>query len=83
MKLRAHTADIEVPETADEKDAFVSTEIKMAINTLPEKIRITIVMFYVEQFSIKEIKLILHIPEGTVKSRLEKGRKLLKIEMDV
>lgn len=84
MKLRwSHTTDIKVPETEDGKDAFVSTEIKMAINTLPEKIRITIVMFYVEQFAIKEIKSILHITEGTVKSRLAKGRKLLKFEMDV
>ncbi|MBQ7218104.1 MAG: RNA polymerase subunit sigma, partial [Ruminococcus sp.] len=37
-----------------------------------------VILFYVENYSIKEIKSILHIPEGTVKSRLNKGRSLLK-----
>jgi len=45
---------------------------------LPEKIRLTVVLYYVEDYSVKEIKDILRIPEGTVKSRLSKGRELLR-----
>lgn len=60
-----------------------STEIKLALEKLPPKIKIVIVMFYIEDFSINEIKSVLKIPEGTVKSRLSKGRKLLKLELDI
>lgn len=49
-----------------------------AIGMLPPKIRITIVLYYVEGYSTAEIKTILKIPQGTVKSRLAKGRTLLK-----
>ena len=50
----------------------------MAIESLPVKIRQVVVLYYIEQFTVKEIKQILKIPEGTVKSRLSKGRKLMK-----
>ena len=50
----------------------------MAIESLPVNIRQVVVLYYIEQFAIKEIKQILKIPEGTVKSRLSKGRELMK-----
>ena len=56
----------------------VSTEIRIAIESLPVKIRQVVVLYYIEDFSVKEIKSIIKIPEGTVKSRLSKGRTLLK-----
>ncbi len=58
-----------------------STEVKMALEKLKPKIRVVIVMRYIEGFSVKEIKQILKIPEGTVKSRLSKGRELLGLEL--
>ena len=67
-----HDTDI----TAD--SAETATEIRMAIESLPVKIRQVVVLYYIEQFTVKEIKQILKIPEGTVKSRLSKGRELLK-----
>lgn len=57
-------------------------ELYLAIQNLPERIRITIVLYYVEGYSVEEIKQILEIPAGTVKSRLAKGRKLLKIKLE-
>ncbi len=57
-------------------------ELYLAIQNLPERIRITIVLYYVEGYSVEEIKRILEIPPGTVKSRLAKGRKLLKIKLE-
>ena len=65
---------------ADNKKDY--SELYLAIQKLPERIRITIVLYYVEGYSIEEIKKILKIPAGTVKSRLSKGRKLLKIELE-
>lgn len=85
-KQLRHRSRFEPPANEQEgiiDQAYCSAEIKFALESLPEKIRIVMVMFYVEQFSIKEIKAILSIPAGTVKSRLSKGRKLLKIELDV
>ena len=62
-------------------DSAVSTEVRLALESLKPKIRIVVVMKYVEGFSVKEIKEILRIPEGTVKSRLAEGRKKLGIEL--
>lgn len=70
--IELHDTDI----TSDSTEA--STEIRMAIESLPVKIRQVVVLYYIEQYTIKEIKQILKIPEGTVKSRLSKGRDLMK-----
>ncbi len=64
-------------KTAELHDTDISS-IRMAIESLPVKIRQVVVLYYIEQFTVKEIKQILKIPEGTVKSRLSKGRKLMK-----
>ncbi len=40
--------------------------------------REVILLYYYEQLSIKEIAKTLAVPEGTVKSRLSRGKKVLK-----
>lgn len=65
---------------ADDKKDY--SELYLAIRKLPPRIRITIVLYYVEEYSVEEIKQILKVPSGTVKSRLAKGRKLLKIKLE-
>ncbi|WP_304340846.1 RNA polymerase sigma factor [Metaclostridioides mangenotii] len=70
----------EFVKAEDEEDY---SELYLAIKKLPEQIRITIVLYYVEGYSVKEIKQILKIPAGTVKSRLAKGRKLLKNRLKI
>lgn len=65
---------------ADDKKDY--SELYLAIRKLPKRIRITIVLYYVEGYSVEEIKQILKVPSGTVKSRLAKGRKLLKIKLE-
>ncbi|KPU42979.1 ECF RNA polymerase sigma factor SigW [Oxobacter pfennigii] len=49
-----------------------------AIDQLPEKLRMTIILFYFRDMDLKSTALVLNIPVGTVKSRLSKSRKLLK-----
>lgn len=49
-----------------------------AIDRLPEKLRITIVLFYFRDMDIASVAQVLEIPQGTVKSRLYKARKILK-----
>jgi len=49
-----------------------------AIKNLPEKYRITIVLFYFQDMDLISTAQVLNIPTGTVKSRLNKAKKLLK-----
>ena len=59
----------------------INIDVKIALEGLPVKIREVVVLYYIEEFSVKEIKSILNIPEGTVKSRLSKGREFLKLAL--
>ncbi|WP_332646607.1 RNA polymerase sigma factor [Lysinibacillus sp. 54212] len=59
-------------------ELYESSPLEEEVLLLPLKIKEAIVYFYFEDFSIKEISRILTIPEGTVKSRLRRGKELLK-----
>lgn len=52
-----------------------------AVMELPRKYRVTIHLHYYEDVSVSEIAEILHTTEGTVKSQLSRGRKLLKTKL--
>lgn len=49
-----------------------------AVMALPEKCRITVHLFYYEDYSVKQIAEIMQVSENTVKSQLNRGRRLLK-----
>lgn len=49
---------------------------------LEYKFRVAIILFYYEDFSTKEIAAILHVPEGTVRSRLTRARNKLRIILE-
>ena len=49
-----------------------------AIERLPEKYRLVVILFYFEDMDVAATADAMGIPEGTVKSRLSKARKLLK-----
>lgn len=53
-------------------------ELLDVVQKLQEEYRIVIVLFYYNDLSIKDIAKILDVPVGTVKSRLNRGRELLK-----
>jgi RNA polymerase sigma-70 factor (ECF subfamily) len=59
-------------------DYFTDSEVKDAIEDLPEQFRMAVLLADVEGFSYKEIAEILDIPIGTVMSRLHRGRKALQ-----
>ena len=52
------------------------------VKTLPEKYRVVIILFYWDELSIKDIAKVLKVSEDAVKKRLERARKLIKIEME-
>jgi RNA polymerase sigma-70 factor (ECF subfamily) len=59
-------------------DWFTDTEVKEALEALPEQFRMAVLLADVEGFSYKEIADILEIPIGTVMSRLHRGRRGLQ-----
>lgn len=69
-----------------EKDIIKDEEkkiLKKAVNNLKDNYRIPIILYYFERLNYREISEIISIPEGTIKSRLSKARKLLKEYMEV
>ncbi len=52
------------------------------VQSLKEEYRLVIVLFYYNEMSLKEISHTLEIPTGTVKSRLNRARELLKKELE-
>ena len=55
-----------------------ANQIWQAIDALPEKMRIVIILANIEEHDTQEIAAMLDVPEGTVKSRLFHARRLLK-----
>ena len=56
--------------------------VQRVVASLPEKYRIPIYLYYSANMQINEISEILGLPEGTVKSRMRKAKKLLKEELE-
>ncbi|HWQ03293.1 MAG TPA: sigma-70 family RNA polymerase sigma factor [Candidatus Nitrosotenuis sp.] len=51
--------------------------LRRAVNELPEKLRIVLVLAAIEGHDTREIAGLLELPEGTVKSRLFQARRIL------
>ncbi len=58
------------------------SEIRENISKLPQKYSSVIFLYYFEGYSIREIAEMLGKNENTVNSRLQRGRKKLKIELE-
>ena len=53
-------------------------DLTEAIGKLPEKHRMSIILFYYYDMSLKEISKVLETPENTIKTYLSRGKKLLR-----
>lgn len=68
-------AEIEADKKTDYSDLY------RAVNSLKEELRLPVVLYYIEDFSIKEIAQILEITEGAVQKRLARARGKLKRDL--
>jgi RNA polymerase sigma-70 factor (ECF subfamily) len=59
-------------------DSFVDEEVMRAIDQLPDEYRTAVLLSDLHGLRYAEIAEILEIPEGTVKSRLFRGRRILQ-----
>lgn len=96
-KRRIDAREVPMPETedgynrlepvADENpeatffDSFIDEDVVRAIGELPEEYRSALVMSDVHGLRYAEIARVLGVPEGTVKSRLFRGRRLLQARL--
>ena len=62
----------------NEKDRLDEIDTRNLIKGLTKDLKETVTLYYLEDFSVKEIAKILEVPEGTVKSRLSRARKDLE-----
>ncbi|MCI9410025.1 MAG: RNA polymerase sigma factor [Oscillospiraceae bacterium] len=58
------------------------SEVRQIIQTLPEKFQVPLILFYLSDCSIEQIAAIIKKTPGTVKSRLFKGRNLIKKKLE-
>ncbi len=59
-------------------DQLPETEVKEALEALPDQFRMAVILADIEGFSYKEIAEIMDVPVGTVMSRLHRGRRQLQ-----
>ncbi len=76
--LENESAPIE-SHVVDQLDASIVIE---SLSKIEETFRIPLSLFYLEDFSYKEISETLNIPVGTVMSRLSRGKKHLRKLLD-
>jgi RNA polymerase sigma-70 factor (ECF subfamily) len=65
-----------VADSADERER--AEELWRAIDALPDKLRVAIVLSGIQGHDTREVAALLEVPEGTVKSRLFLARRQLK-----
>jgi len=70
----AALAGVAAPEEAPEEYGPLHREVRR----LPQKLRLVVVLFYFKDMDVAATARALGIPAGTVKSRLNKARRLLK-----
>ena len=81
--IRRNKREIAVDEVPDVYFAPEdSRELYRAFQGLEEKYRLPMVLHYVEGYNVDEVARMLRRPEGTIKSQLMRGRKMLRQALD-
>jgi RNA polymerase sigma factor (sigma-70 family) len=76
-----HTSSLPEPPDVHVEYSERSAKIQECIAQLPAPYRLIISLFHLDEMSLQEIAEITGIPEGTIKSHLFRGRKLLKVKL--
>lgn len=72
-----HTIELQSQKTRDEY-----TDVQQAVDALPEKLRLPVVLHYIEGYPQKEVAQLLSVPVSTIKNRLLRARQKLRLELD-
>lgn len=76
----------QLPSGEDIEENFIQKELAAATNKiiegLPEKIRVPLTLYYLFDFTVEQVSQTIKKPSGTVKSRLFKGRSIIKKRLE-
>lgn len=56
--------------------------VREAVAQLPDKYRIPILLCYMEELPMAEIAAVMQVPEGTVKTRIHRAKKILREKLE-
>lgn len=69
-----------LPEQTEEAAEYKTVEWLEMLQCLEEKYRIVLVLYYAEEWKVKDIAKLLHISQSAVKQRLFTGRKKMEVQ---
>ena len=72
----------DVSATATYKNNDMEQDVISKVIALPEKYKSAIILFYYNDYTVEEISKILKISKSAVKKRLQRGRDILKLELE-
>jgi RNA polymerase sigma-70 factor (ECF subfamily) len=82
-EVQVETAEWEFPAIDSSADERVDANgVVAALQTLDEKFRAPLVLFYLQELSYREIAAVLDIPIGTIMSRLARGKEILRKRLE-
>ena len=73
----AHDAADEATEPRVWSGTPDAIAVQQCLSTLPDVQREVITLFYLQEHSVKDVAVMLDLPEGTVKSHLHRARRAL------
>jgi RNA polymerase sigma-70 factor (ECF subfamily) len=62
-------------------DHVMDQEVSAALDALPPDFRTVLVMVDVQELNYQEVAQVLEVPIGTVKSRVSRGRQMMRIAL--
>ncbi|MDE6052770.1 MAG: RNA polymerase sigma factor, partial [Lachnospiraceae bacterium] len=73
-------------EGLETEDMLISREecqiVRMAVAKLPDKYRIPILLYYMEEFSQAEIAAVMQISDSAVKTRIHRAKRILRERLE-
>jgi len=80
-RKRARRGELPLETYAPALPASPEPELYMALRSLPEKYSVALTLKYINGYTMEEMAKILHLPRGTVASRLNRAKMLLRKEL--
>lgn len=62
--------------------AFPHSTTWSALDALPDKLRVPLVLHHIEGYSLQEVSKLLHLPQSTIRGRLYQARKEMRLELE-
>ena len=78
LRARRRHPQVSVEQLPDTPAGAADSGILEALASLPERFRLVLTLYYVQQLGIEDIARIIHRTPSAVKMRLQKGRRLLE-----